>query len=287
MKVGVVFPQTESSADPGALRAYVQAVEGMGFAHLALYDHVLGASPERAGGWRGPYTDKDPFHEVFVTLGYVAAITETIELVTEVLILPQRQTALVAKQAAEIDILSGGRLRLGVGLGWNRVEYEALAEEFGNRGRRVEEQVAILRRLWTEPVVDFHGEFHDISQAGLNPMPGRRIPVWFGGTAEAAKLRAARVADGWMMNTPTESDPRSALAQMRQLVLDAGRHPADFGVEVRFGLAGDPGKTGSEVAEWHALGISHATLNTMRGGLAWPDGHIEALRRFTEVYREG
>ena len=286
VKVGVVFPQTETSSDPGALRAYVEAVESLGYSHLALYDHVLGADPDRPGGLRGPYTDKDPFHEVFVTLGYIAAITSTIELVTEVLVLPQRQTALVAKQAAEVGLLSGGRLRLGVGLGWNQVEFEALGEEFGNRGRRVEEQVAVMRRLWTEPVVDFAGEFHVIPRAGLNPMPGRQIPVWMGGTAGAAKRRVARIADGWMMNTPTEKDARGALAEMRQLVADAGRATQDFGIEVRFGLDDGPEKTASDISEWHELGISHATINTMRGGLAWPDGHVDALRRFSEVYRE-
>jgi probable F420-dependent oxidoreductase len=285
MKVGVVFPQTETSGDPRALREYVEAVESMGYAHLVLYDHVLGADPDRPGGWSGPYTDRDPFHEVFVALGYIAAITSRIELVTEVLILPQRQTALVAKQAAEVDMLSGGRLRLGVGLGWNAVEYQALGEDFGNRGRRVEEQVEILRRLWTEPVVDFKGEFHSIPKAGLNPLPGRRIPVWMGGTADAAKRRAARIADGWMMNTPTEKDPRGALSRVRELVVDAGRSPSDFGVEVRFAVTDGLEKAAEEVSEWRLLGISHATVNTMHGGLRWPGGHLEALRRFSELYR--
>src|SRR3981081_1949158 len=167
MKVGVIFPQNESSADPGALREYVEAIEDIGYDHLGFYDHVLGASPDRPGGWLGPYTDKDLFHEVFVVLGYIAAFTTRLELVTEVLILPQRQTALVAKQAAEVDVLSGGRLRLGIGLGWNRVELEALGMDFGNRARRVEEQVDVLRRLWTEPVVEFDGEFHHLPRVGI------------------------------------------------------------------------------------------------------------------------
>lgn len=286
MKVGVVFPQTETSSDPAALRTYVEAVESMGFAHLVLYDHVLGAHPDRPGGWRGPYTDKDPFHEVFVTLGYMAAITSRLELVTGVLVLPQRQTALVAKQAAEVDVLSGGRLRLGVGLGWNEVEYGALGEDFSNRGRRVEEQVEVIRHLLAEPVVDFNGEFHKISRAGLNPLPGRRIPIWMGGTRGVAKRRAARIADGWMMNTPSEKDPRAALVEVRQMVVDAGRNPGDFGVEVRVRVAGGVDQTAAEVAEWQELEISHATINTMGAGLEWPQGHIDTLRRFTEVYRE-
>ena len=286
MKVGAVFPQTETTADPGAIREYVTAVEELGYSHVVFYDHVLGASPDRPGGWRGPYTDSDPFHEVFVVLGYIAAITTKLELATGVLVLPQRQTALVAKQAAEVDILSGGRLRLGVGLGWNRVEYEALGQEFTNRGRRVEEQVEVLRRLWAEPVVDSKGEFHSISLAGINPLPGRRIPVWMGGSAEAAKRRLARIADGWMMNTPSEKDPRGALAHVRELVAEAGRDAGDFGVEVRFAITDGLEKTAEEMTEWHALGISHATVNTMRAGLEWPGGHIEALRRLREVYRE-
>jgi probable F420-dependent oxidoreductase len=286
MKLGVVFPQTETSADPGALRAYVEAVEEMGYAHVVLYDHVLGAHPDRPGGWRGPYTDRDPFHEVFVTLGYMAAITSRIELVTGVLVVPQRQTALVAKQAAEVDVLSGGRLRLGVGLGWNRVEFEALGEAFNNRGRRAEEQVQLMRMLWTEPVVHFEGEFHRVSSAGLNPLPGRQIPVWMGGSAEAAKLRAARIADGWMMNTPTEKDPRGALEAVRRMVADAGRNPGDFGVEVRFSLGDGLDQTLAGLAEWRGLGISHASINTMRADLEWPAGHIAALRGLREAYRE-
>ena len=286
MKVGVVFPQTETSPDPGALREFVEAVEGLGYAHVVLYDHVLGAAVDRPGGWRGPYSEKDLFHEVFVVMGYMAGITSRVELVTEILVLPQRQTALVAKQAAEVDLLSGGRLRLGVGIGWNRVEYEALGEDFGTRGRRVEEQVELIRRLLAEPVVDFRGEFHSIPMAGLNPLPGRRIPIWMGGTKEPAKRRIARIADGWMMNTPTESDPKAALIHMRELVAEAGRSPRGFGVEVRFGITEGVEKTAETVSEWQALGISHATINTMGTGLSWPSGHIDALGRFTRVHRE-
>jgi probable F420-dependent oxidoreductase len=282
MRVGVVFPQTETDADAGALREYVQAVEGMGYDHVALYDHVLGASPDRPGGWRGPYTDQHPFHEVFVTLGFIAAITSRLGLVTGVLVLPQRQTALVAKQAAEVDILSGGRLRLGVGLGWNKVEFEALGEEFNNRGRRVEEQVALLRRLWTEPVVDFRGDFHRVSSAGLKPLPGRRVPIWMGGTARAAKLRLARIADGWMMNSGTEEDPRAALAEVRQMVADAGREAQDFGVEVRVGVSSGLDRTSQRLREWADLGVSHASINTMGAGLSWPQGHLDTLRRARE-----
>src|ERR1700716_2551984 len=174
MKVGVIFPQNESSADPGALREYVEAIEDIGYDHLGFYDHVLGASPDRPGGWLGPDTDKELFHEGFVVLGYIAAFTTRLELVTEVLILPQRQTALVAKQAAEVDVLSGGRLRLGIGVGWNPVEYEALGEDFRTRGRRSEEQIEVLRLLWTQEVVTYSRRWHQISHAGLNPRPIQR-----------------------------------------------------------------------------------------------------------------
>ncbi|MFN2465766.1 MAG: LLM class F420-dependent oxidoreductase [Candidatus Dormibacteria bacterium] len=287
MKVGAVFPQIETTADPGAVREYFAAVEALGYAHVAVYDHVLGADANRPGGWRGPYTATDPFHEVLVLLGYAAAITSRIELVTEVLILPQRQAALVAKQAAEVDVLSGGRLRLGVGLGWNPVEYQALGEDFGNRGRRIEEQVELMRRLWTEPVFDFQGDFHTISRAGLNPMPGRPIQVWMGGTADRAKQRIARIADGWMMNLPTEKDPPGALQRVRELVAAGGRDPQQFGVDVRLTITSGLEKTAAEMSEWHDRGVSHASVNTMGAGLSWPAGHIDTLRRFTELYREG
>jgi len=171
MQLGVIFPQTEIGADPTAVRDFVQAAEGMGYEHLAIFDHVLGADVAHHPGWQGPYTQRDMFHEPFVLYGYLAAITQRLELVTQVIILGQRQTALVAKQAAEVDVLSGGRLRLGVGIGWNAVEYEALGEDFHNRGKRSEEQLAVMRALWTQDVVDFHGRWHHISHAGLNPLP--------------------------------------------------------------------------------------------------------------------
>ena len=172
MKIGVVFPQTEIGNDPAAIRDYAQTAEGLGFTHVLAYDHVLGANPDRPGGWSGPYTYLTPFHEVFVLFSYLAGLTQRLELVTGILILPQRQTALVAKQAASLDVLSGGRLRLGVGLGWNEVEYTALNEDFHNRGKRIEEQVALLRRLWTEPLVDFKGQWHTIPDAGHQPAAG-------------------------------------------------------------------------------------------------------------------
>src|SRR6266511_1030020 len=181
MNIGVVFPQVEIGQDPSAVRDYAQAVEAMGYTHILVFDHVLGANPERPGGWKGPYTYRHVFHEPFVLFGYLAAVTQRLELVTGIIILPQRQTALVAKQAAAVDVLTRGRLRLGVGIGWNHVEYEALNEDFHTRGRRVSEQITVMRKLWTEPVVNFKGSYHHLDRAGINPLPVQRpIPVWMG-----------------------------------------------------------------------------------------------------------
>src|SRR4051812_37821183 len=197
MRIGVVFPQTELGGDVGAVRAYGEHVEELGYRHVLAYDHVLGADPEVHSRWAGPYDVHTTFHEPFVLFGYLAAIT-SLELVTGIVILPQRQTALVAKQAAEVDLLSGGRLRLGVGLGWNAVEYEALGKDFTDRGRRITEQVDLLRRLWTEPTVTFHGRYETVTAAGLAPLPVQRpIPVWIGASSEPALRRAGRIADGW------------------------------------------------------------------------------------------
>src|SRR5881296_3866417 len=200
MKLGVVFPQTEIGSDPAVVRDYAQAAESAGYDHLLVFDHVLGGTLERFDrlGRRPPYTDESPFHEVFVLFGYLGACTQRLELVTGIVILPQRQTALVAKQAAAVDVLTGGRLRLGVGIGWNHVEYEALNEDFHTRGRRVSEQIAVMRKLWTEPVVTFKGSFHHLDRAGINPLPVQRpIPVWMGGMAEPVLKRVAQISDGW------------------------------------------------------------------------------------------
>src|SRR4029453_17668221 len=198
MNIGVVFPQVEIGQDPAVVRDYAQTVEGLGYTPLLVFDHLPGANPERPGGWKGPYTYRHLFHEPFVLFGYLAAVTERVELVTGILILPQRQTALVAKQAAVVDVLSRGRLRLGIGIGWNFVEYEALGENFKNRGRRSEEQIEVLRALWTKELVTFTGRWHKITDAGINPLPVQRpIPIWLGGGAEQVLRRIARLGDGW------------------------------------------------------------------------------------------
>jgi probable F420-dependent oxidoreductase len=282
MQIGVVFPQTEIGNDPLAIRDYAQTAEGLGFSHVLAYDHVLGANPQRPGGWSGPYTYLTPFHEVFVLFGYLAALTQRLGLAAGVIILPQRQTALVAKQAASLDVLSGGRLRLGVGLGWNEVEYTSLNENFHNRGKRIEEQVELMRRLWSEPLVDFKGKWHTIPDAGLNPLPVQRpIPIWFGGTAEVALRRLARLGDGWITLSRRAADAKPALAQLDRFIEEAGRTRSQVGLEARISYeSGDPKVWETAVREWQAAGATHLSLNTMSSGFKTPQEHIEAIRKF-------
>jgi probable F420-dependent oxidoreductase len=286
MKIGVVLPQTEIGNDPGAIKAYAEAVEGMGFTHALVFDHVLGANPERPGGWKGPYTYRHAFHEPFVLFGFLAAATRRLELVTGILILPQRQTALVAKQAAAVDVLSGGRLRLGVGVGWNAVEFEALGESFHNRGRRVEEQVEVMRALWTRELVTFKGAHHQIPDAGLNPLPVQRpIPIWMGGESEPVQKRMARMADGWMPHFRAGDAGQAAVDKIHGLAREAGRDPAKFGIEGRMTLSQIPQvEWAKEMEAWRGMrGISHLCVHTAGLGLASPDDHVKTLRRFRET----
>lgn len=294
MRLGVVFPQTEIGTDPAAIRDFAQAVEEIGYHHLLIYDHVLGADTTSRPGWLG-YEMDDMFHEPFVLFGYLAACTRNLEMTTGIIILPQRQTSLVAKQAAEVDVLSGGRLRLGVGLGWNSVEYEALGMEFGNRGARLAEQVKVLRLLWTQESVTFRGRWHTIVEAGLNPLPVQRpIPIWMGGAADAALRRAARLADGWIQGgglpnpytRPPARSPREMVERLRGYARDAGRDPAGIGIEARVGIErGGPDDWRRAADEWRGLGATHLCVSTMRAGLATPDAHVEAVRRFLEAVR--
>jgi probable F420-dependent oxidoreductase len=286
MRFGAVFPQTEIGGDPVVVRQYVTAVEEMGFDHLVIYDHVIGASTENRPDWRGPYTSETMFHEPFVLFGYLAALTTRLELVTGVIILPQRQTVLVAKQAAEVDVLSGGRMRLGVGIGWNEVEYEALNEDFHTRGQRLEEQVEVLRALWTQPVVTITGKWHTINEAGLNPLPVQRpIPIWFGGGADAAMRRIARIGDGWMPQMPPNERARELVEQLGADVRAAGR-PADaVGIEARIGLGQIRDEAGWEsfARGWRDLGATYLDLNTMGAGFTNVGQHLDALLRAKAV----
>jgi len=211
----------------------------MGFTHILVFDHVLGANPARPGGWKGPYTYRHGFHEPFVLFGFLAAATRRVELVTGIIILPQRQTALVAKQAAAVDVLSGGRLRLGVAVGWNPVEFEALGEDFTTRGRRIEEQIEVMRALWTRELVTFTGTQHRISDAGINPLPVQRppIPIWMGGESEVVQRRMARIADGWMPHFRPGAPAQAVVDRLHGLVREAGRDPKAFGIEGRIALS--------------------------------------------------
>jgi probable F420-dependent oxidoreductase len=282
MKIGAVFPQTEIGADPVSVRDYAQAVEGLGYDYLLAYDHVLGANPDRPGGWKGRYTYQHLFHEPLVLMGYLAAITRRVELVTGVVILPQRQTALVAKQAVEVDVLSGGRLRFGVGLGWNEIEYLGLGMNFHNRGRRIEEQVTLLRELWISPLVSFQGKDHTIDDAGLNPLPVQRpIPVWFGGIADAMLRRMARMGDGWISNPLPYDRLQTTLQQLRGYLEQEGRDPNQFGVDLRFNYSQTPGGSWRQEAERVAqLGVTHLCIGTMDAGFTHLDQHLDALQRF-------
>lgn len=283
MQIGVTFPQTEIGADPLVIRDYAQTVEGLGYQHLVIFDHVLGADPTHRPGWRG-YTQQDMFHEPFVLFGYLAALTH-LELVTAVIILPQRQTALVAKQAAEVDILTGGKLRLGVGVGWNPVEYEALGMNFHTRGRAIEEQIEVLRLLWSQPIVSYHGQFHTITEAGLNPLPVRRsIPIWTGGRADVLLRRTARIADGWFPQGQPDEQMRQAVERLRRYISEAGRDPGSVGIEARMNAAdGDLDEWVRQTKGWRELGATHISINTMGAGFKSPDEHIEAIRRYKEA----
>jgi probable F420-dependent oxidoreductase len=287
MQIGVTFPQTEIGADRGAIRAYAQGVAELGYEHVLAYDHVLGADPAVHKPWSGPYDIDTTFHEPFVLFGYLAALT-TLELVTGIIILPQRQTALVAKQAAEVDILSEGRFRLGVGLGWNAVEYEALGADFSNRGRRSEEQIALLRRLWTEHSVTHNGDHETVTGAGLAPRPIQRpIPIWIGAASARAYRRVGALADGWFPMVP----PGAALDDARAVIADAaraaGRDPGTIGLEgsARWTPNGGIDRVVDHVGRWRAAGASHCSINTMNAGFAAVDGHLAALAEVATAVR--
>ena len=292
MKTGAVFPQTEIGADPAAVRDYVQAVEELGYSHMMVYDHVLGADTSHHANWQGSYTSESMFHEPFVLFGYLAGITTTIELVTAVLILGQRQTALVAKQAAEVDLLTGGRLRLGVGVGWNHVEYEALNQEFSNRGQRYAEQIRLLREFWTQEVVEFEGRYHKVDYAGVNPQPVQRpIPIWMGAGGRANPVptdrvlrRVARLADGWFPQMQPGDDARATVERLKVFAKEAGRDAATIGMEPRINLGdGDPEFWQEQAEVWEDMGATHISVNTMRAGLNSPQDHINAIQQFKEV----
>lgn len=279
MRIGVVFPQTELGSDPAVLRTYGQRVEELGFAHILAYDHVVGADPAVHRGFQGPYDIDSTFHEPFVMFGYLAAVT-SLELVTGVIILPQRQTVLAAKQAAEVDVLTGGHFRFGIGLGWNAVEYEALGESFTNRGKRSEEQVEVMRKLWTERSVTFNGKYHTVTGAGLAPLPTQRpIPVWFGAASDRAYERAGRLGDGWFPMVQPGPGLDDALEQVNRAAEMAGRDPKELGMEGRVSWSDDRNKLAADIHAWKAAGATHLSVNTMKAGFANVDQHLAALEQ--------
>ena len=281
MKLNARFPTRDIGTDPAMIGDFAQAVEGLGYHCIEVADHVFGAGPR--GDWKPTYSEHDPFHETFTTMAFIAAVTKKIELVSGVLILPQRQTGLVAKQAAEVDVLSGGRLRLGIGLGWNHVEYEALDAEWKTRGARQAEQIEVMRKLWTEDLVTFHGKFHTLNAVNQLPVPVQRpIPIWFGGSSDAVVKRAARIGDGYMpIMKPEVAEPK--IAMLHATMKEHGRDPAKFGLEgwLRFDEP-DPQGWAKAAEGWKRLGASIVMLYPMYR-MAKLDDQIETLRRFKEV----
>lgn len=288
MRVGVVFPQVEIGKDRAVLRDFAQTAEGLGFSHILAFDHVLGVEHSgRTPALTGPYTETSTFHEPLTLFTYLAAITDRIGFATGVMVLPQRQAPLVAKQAAEVAILSGDRLRLGVGVGWNYVEYAGMGADWAGRGARQEEQVEVMRRLWTGEVVTFHGRWHRIDGAALAPAPDKPVPVWFGGFSDAAHERAARIGDGFFFARVGEAvsggRPTKAVttvlaqaARMREQVAELGRDPASFQLEGRVNLKDDPAVRRAEHDAFRDAGFEYLAVNPMMAGLS-PGEHVAAL----------
>src|SRR3954471_12072788 len=287
MQIGAVLPHNEIGTDPAAIKAYLQGVEDLGMTHLLIYDHVMGADRNRPGGFSGPYDKDVQFHEPFTFFAFAAALTSRVELVTTVLILPQRQTVLVAKQAAEVAILSDNRLPLGVGTGWNTVEYQALNENFHDRGRRQAEQVELMRKLWTEDVLTFEGQFHTVEHASINPRPARPVPIWFGGTAPAALKRCARLGDGWMPLGGANEKSQAALDLIAEERTAAGLSMDGFGIQAQAQYAGGtPERWQSHAGKWKAMGATHMAIATHRAGDTDVDGHLARIAEYRDAVAE-
>jgi probable F420-dependent oxidoreductase len=285
VQIGVVFPQTEIGGDAGAVRAYAEAAAGLGYRHLLAYDHVLGADPAVHAGWAGPYDIATTFCEPMVLFGYLAACTD-LELVSGIVIGPQRQSALLAKQAAQVDVFCGGRLRLGLGLGWNRVEYDALGKDFTTRGRRLEEQVALLRALWTEQTVTMRTSEEDVVGAGINPMPIQRpIPIWLGAASPPALRRAGRLGDGWFPMVPPDQRLADAKALVDEGALAAGRDPGTIAFEGRVAWNGDAAVFERQLEKWRSVEAPYLSVNTMGAGFGGADAHIAAIAGAADVWR--
>ena len=289
MRIGAVFPQTEAGTDIGAVTDYIQNVESLGFDHVLAFDHVLGANASSRPGWLGAYQHTDSFYEPMTFYSYVAAITSRLELATGVIILPQRQTALFAKQSATLDLISGGRLRLGIGTGWNQVEYEALGENFHNRGKRSEEQIDLLRKLWSQELVTFEGKFHTVTDAGLNPLPpGRSIPIWFGGMADPVLERVAKIGDGWLPLGSPNDKLKISFDTLKKYLDQNSKSMSDIGVEAMISLKNSGSDTDirKDLSSWAEMGTTHISINTMNCGLKFPGEHIKAISNFIKIAKE-
>lgn len=277
MKIGAVYPQTELGGDPDAVRRIGLASETLGYDYVLAYDHVVGAvHADRVPPLRGPYTEHDPFHDPLVMFAYLSGVTERIEFATGVIILPQRQTVLVAKQCADLDLLSGGRLRLGVGVGWNYVEYDALGQDFASRGPRLSEQIELLRRYWTEDLFSFDGRFDSIDRGNINVRPQRQIPIWLGGFSEPAFRRAAQVGDGFIYAGPVD---RAIQGKQRvdELLAEAGRSDVDFGSDFIMLAEKDVDAAVAAAAAWRDVGGTHASVVTMGMGLDSTEAHLDYI----------
>jgi probable F420-dependent oxidoreductase len=288
MKIGAAYPTTEVAGDPQAIAKFVRAIEEMGYEHMVTYDHVVKCPHEgREPALTGPYTDRDSFHDPFVLFGFAAALSDKLEFVTGVLVLPQRPTALTAQQAADVDLLSRERLRLGVGIGWNYVEFEALGQNFKTRAKRVEEQVGLLRRLWSEPVISFEGRFDKIDRAGINPRPRRQIPLWLGGHSEPAYERGARLGDGFIFAADGRNSVE-AWGRVRHHLAEQGRPEQGFGSELLALFARDPQEAADHLRMFRDAGGTHGSVPSMGKGLGSDiDAHIDYLARAKQLVDAG
>ncbi len=285
MKIGILFPQLESSNDPSFLRDFAQTASEAGFSFVSAYEHVLGANPKSPEDWEKPATYKSSFLEPFSLFSFMAGAAPDLGFLTRILILPQRQTVLVAKQAATLDILCHGNFRLGVGIGWNPSEYVSLNQDYPSRSQRLEEQVIVLRELWTQPLVDYQGRWHTIPDAGINPLPIQRpIPIWFGGHSEKTLRRVAAMGDGWLPNDLPFEETRRAIGHLQDYLQEAGRDPASIGIEPRLPYgSGDPDQLNQALLDWEKAGATHVSLDIMGGNLQTPEAHLAALRNFSNA----
>ena len=286
MEIGAVFPHNEIGTDPQAIKDYAQGVEELGVTHLLIYDHVLGADRDRPGGFEGPYDKDVAFHEPFTTFAFIAAVTKKLDMITTVMILPQRQTVLVAKQAAELAILSNNRFKLGIGVGWNTVEYTGLNENFKNRGKRQEEQVELMRLLWESEVLEYKGDYHHIDKASINPRPSKSVPIWFGGGAPQLIERCADLGDGWIPLMGPNEAARKTLAAIKEKRKSKGLDWDNFGVQAQAQYAGGDAERWNKHAEkWRNLGASHLAIATHNGEPTNVDGHLGRIKEYLNAVK--